>query len=124
MVSSLSTRYYRHVVAWLETFQFPVYVLIYEELEKNLLWELYKVSKFIDVPVTFETMWCIKQRSEEQKVYKREKPEWLKPELLYSAEMKDVLNNYIDDIIQGAAKKHGVEQFFAGYNLETGSETH
>lgn len=102
---------------WLTKFPHPIYLLIYERLEKNLLWELYKVAQFIDFPVTFETMWCIKQRTDTQATYKRQKPDWLKPEVLYNSKMKKEINKRIDQIMNGTGKMYHIQEYLQSCKL-------
>lgn len=116
-VSSATQRYKLHMTSWLETFQFPVHVLVYEELQKNTLWELYKVSKFINVPVTFKTFWCIIQKTKEQTKFLRQKPDWLKADILFTDSMKKKMNFYLRAFMNGPGKKHHFEHSLESYIL-------
>jgi len=101
-------RYFIHMSYWLNVFDHPVHVLVYEELKKNTLWELYKVSKFLDYPITFETLWCIKHKSDKQTLFLRQKPKWLRPEHLFTYSSKEKLNGYLRKLRDGSGQVHGL----------------
>lgn len=100
---------------WLESYPLPVHVLVFEELQTNTLWELYRVARFIEFPVNFKTMWCIKQGQNSQEKYKRKKPDWMKPSNVYNPEMKRKLNKYLRLLQKGVGKRHGISNILKSY---------
>lgn len=100
---------------WLNTFEYPVHVVVYEDLQKNTIWELYKISKFVNFPVTFQILWCIKRKREEAKAFLREKPKWVTAKNLYSSDLKEELNGVIRQLITDAGDKQNLTEILSSY---------
>ena len=116
-MNPLIVRYFSHMSYWLTQFDHPVHVLVYEELQKNTLLELYKVSKFLNYPVTFETLWCIKHNNDTQILFLRQKPDWLKAENLFTQSMKEKLNGRLMLLRDGPGQVHGIYDYLDSYVL-------
>jgi len=92
--------------------------VVAEELQKNTLWELYKVSKFVNFPVTFKRMWCVQYNDKLQRSFLREKPEWMKPEILYSDVSKQNMNRALEELIHDTTlQKYNMRRILESYML-------
>ena len=111
-------RFTNHLRKWLGEFEHPVHVLVAEELQKNTLWELYKVSKFINFPVTFKRMWCVKWNQRIQTAYLRKKPEWLQPQNVFSVESQRLINTKLRDLIKDTSIKYNVTSALQSYIID------
>ena len=63
--------------------------------------ELYGVIDFLEVKVTFRDLWCAGVNRDGQ--FLREKPDWLKPSVLYNPELQAVVNTELQQV-QNTAK--------------------
>ena len=109
--------YFAHVNYWLTKFTNPVHVLVYEKMQKDTLWELYKISKFINTPVTFETLWCIQSKKASQTTYLRKKPSWLSANNLYTNDKKTVLNSVLQRLIPIVGGRNYLSETLLSYRL-------
>jgi len=109
--------YFAHVNYWLTKFTNPVHVLVYEKLQKDTLWELYKISKFINTPVTFETLWCIQSKKASQTTYLRKKPSWLSAKNMYTNDKKTVLNAVLQRLISSVGVRYTISETLVSYRL-------
>lgn len=49
-----------HVSWWLSNYKGPVHVVLYERLVESPIWEIYKISRFLEYPVTLEALACLR----------------------------------------------------------------
>lgn len=49
-----------HVSWWLSSYKHPVHVIVYENLVRSPMWEMYNVIKFLDYPVTLRSLICLR----------------------------------------------------------------
>ena len=106
-----------HLKSWLVNFENPVHVLVSEELLKNTLWELYKLSNFLNFPVSLERLWCVKYNDESQKAYLRQKPEWLNPKNLFDPPMKQIINNKLMELANNTTLNYNISHALRSYVL-------
>jgi len=93
-------------------------VLVSEELLRNTLWELYKVSNFLNLPVSLERMWCVKYHHELQNTFLRQKPEWLNPTNLFDPSMKQRMNSKLMELANDTDIKYDISHALRSYILQ------
>ena len=66
--------------------------------------ELYRVATFLGVKVTFKDLWCagLKQKG----VYLREKPDWLKTSVVYTKDLRRIVEKETDHALGLARQKY------------------
>ena len=88
-------------VEWIRNFKGPLHVTFYEDLKSDTRNELTKISKFLDVPVTF--MECAMQDLE-GKFLRKNKTDY---RLLYDNELRELADKNKLDVYQAAFFEHG-----------------
>lgn len=83
-----------HAISWLTAFKGPLHVVFYEDMNSNLLEELYKLASFLGERVTFQDIWCADVHREGN--YHRIKPTWQDPCVLYTPQMKKFIRERIN----------------------------
>ena len=100
-VSNISPHWRSHTLRWLQIWDGPLHISFYEKMKSDFYEELYGVIDFLEVKVTFRDLWCAGFNRDGQ--FLREKPDWLKPSVLYNPELQAVVNTELQQV-QNTAK--------------------
>ncbi|XP_052788575.1 WSCD family member AAEL009094-like [Mya arenaria] len=65
----------RFYQSWTEDFSGPKFYLSYTRLQTEFYTELLRLAQFLDIPVTFQKLWCLKREMESG--YHRNKAPWI-----------------------------------------------
>lgn len=81
------------VIYWRETFRQPVYVLVYEQVQKYTMTEMYLLTKFLDLTVPFNALYCLSSGSVGN--FHRQKPDWMTADQLFDTAHRKIVNEKI-----------------------------
>jgi len=94
-----------HVTYWLKRFKGPVHVLNYERLRDNIRWEMFRLARFLRLPVDVRRLWCVAENSEGE--YHRARPSWMTHEAMFSGELPDIVRKAVVDVTP-ILREHGI----------------
>ncbi|XP_045208456.2 WSC domain-containing protein 1-like [Mercenaria mercenaria] len=101
---------------WLAKFDRPVHVLVYERLKENTVSEVYNLMKFLNISVTFNSLYCLSSNTTGN--YHRVKPKWMTIEKLYSKKMRKMVNTVIKDVNAKVGLRRNVTDVLNSYLLK------
>ncbi|XP_045185358.2 WSCD family member CG9164-like [Mercenaria mercenaria] len=86
------------VLFWLKRYTGSLYVLVYENLISNIMFEIYELSKFINIPMSLKSLYCISINNYDT-YFRKYKPKWLVREILYNNTLKADVNKVIKAVL-------------------------
>ncbi|XP_045205801.2 WSCD family member GA21586-like isoform X2 [Mercenaria mercenaria] len=100
---------------WLERFDRPAYVLVYEKERKNTLTEMYHLTKYLNIAVPFNSLYCLS--SNKTGNYHRVKPKWMTIEKLYDKTLRKMVNTVVEDVSAKVGLRKNITDLLQSYLL-------
>ncbi|XP_045205635.2 WSCD family member CG9164-like [Mercenaria mercenaria] len=100
---------------WLEKYGRPVHVLVYERLRENTLSEMYNLTKFLNIDVPFNSLYCLSSNTTGK--YHRVKPKWMTKEKLYNKVLSKKVNTIIENVNAKVGSRMNITDILHSYLL-------
>ncbi|XP_045206996.1 WSC domain-containing protein 1-like [Mercenaria mercenaria] len=101
---------------WLDEFDRPVHVLLYERVKENTISEVYNLTKFLNINVPFNSLYCLSSNTTGN--YHRVKPKWMTIENLYNKEMRKMVNTVIKNVNAKVGLRRNLTDVLHSYLLQ------
>jgi hypothetical protein len=102
---------------WINKKDIPVFLVVYERLIENVQLEIMNLMKFLGYRKHTEYMYITCLSGNQTRVYKRNKPKWLKKEHIYKSRMRKMMNSFIIDVINNIDSKLNISSILQTYLL-------
>ena len=94
----------RHATYWLSEFPGPVHVLVYERLHNNLRWEMFRLARFLQVPVDLRTLWCV--AVDREGAYHRRREPLMTHDVLFTDKLSAVVRQAVYNVTDVVKQHH------------------
>lgn len=82
---------------WLGIYAKPTHVLVYEDVRKDPLTEMYTLVTFLGINIDFQSLYCLSICK--NSTYHRQKPTWMNVDQLFDDSMRTIVNTNIHRLI-------------------------